>query len=66
MPLTTPVNIHLAVSYNNNTRQLEAAVTLHYTSEDTLESRLTLMLLEDDIVTLQLNGSVIDSNYSEC
>ncbi len=63
MTLTTPVNIYLEVNYNNGSRMLDATVTLHYTSEDTLESRFTVMLLEDEIITAQLGNSGIDSNY---
>ncbi len=64
MTLTTPVNIHIETAFNNNTRDLEVIVTLHYTSEETEENKLTVILLEDNITTLQLGqGSVIDSAY---
>ncbi len=66
MSLTTPVNIHIETAYNNNTRDLEVIVTLHYTSEETEENKLTVLLLEDNIITLQLGqGSVIDSAYAQ-
>lgn len=63
MTFTTPVNIHIKPSYHPASRELVITVTLHYTAADTPASRLTVMLLEDGIVTAQLNGSVIDSHY---
>ena len=63
MNLPTPVNIHIETAFNNN-RDLEVIVTLHYTSEETEENKLTVILLEDNITTMQLGqGSIIDSTY---
>ena len=64
MSLTSPVNIHIETAFNDNTRDLQVIVTLHYTSEELQENKLTVILLEDNIITLQLGqGSVIDSAY---
>ena len=63
MALSTPVNINITVEYIQVTRAATATITLHHTSEDTLDSRLTVMLLEDNITTLQLDVTGIDSNY---
>jgi len=63
MALTTPVNIYIETDYSDANRELNISVTLHYTAEDVLESKLSVMLVEDNIITRQLNGNVIDSNY---
>ncbi len=60
---TTPVNIHIETSFKSNGRDLDAVVTIHYTEEESAENKLTVMLLEDNIVTLQLDHPGIDSNY---
>ena len=63
MAATTPVNIHIENQYNANTREFSTVITLHYTATDTLESRMTVMLLEDGIVTAQLGESGIEDHY---
>jgi hypothetical protein len=61
---SSPVNIHLETDFNANSRDLEVVVTLHYTAEETEENKLTVLLLEDGIVTQQVfPGGVIDSHY---
>ncbi len=63
MNLTTPVNIAINVDYGPGAREANATITLHYTSADTLDSRLTVMILEDSIITKQLDDPEIDSSY---
>ena len=65
LALTTPVNIVLADSYDSASRQLSVVVTLHYNSAntDTTANRLTIALVENNIISAQLNGNVIDTFY---
>jgi hypothetical protein len=63
MTATTPVNISINIDYDESIRAASASVTLHYTAEDTLDSRLTVMVLEDNIQTIQLDDPAIDSSY---
>jgi hypothetical protein len=55
--------LELGVTYNSANRQVTIVTTLHYTTNDTASTRLTILLTEDSITTAQLNGSVIDTNY---
>jgi len=65
MALSAPVNITIDVEYNVSARVANAAITLHYTSADTLDSRLSVMILEDGIITKQLDEPEIDSSYTQ-
>lgn len=61
---TTPVNIMLDKSYDSTNRELTIVVELHYTSAVTEQNKVTVMLLESDIVTAQLDGTEIDTFYN--
>ena len=60
---TTPVNVHIVNDYSNTSRKLSVTITLHYTSEVTDENKLTVMVLEDGILTSQLDDHGVDSAY---
>ncbi len=61
---TTPVNIQIDKDWNSTTRNLTVTVTVHYTGTETGENRLSVFLLEDNIVAAQLQpDDEIDSNY---
>lgn len=60
---TTPVNIKLSDSYDSTNRLLSMVVELHYTQDVNEQNKLTLGLIESNMVSAQLNGSVIDTFY---
>lgn len=61
---TTPVNIHIEAEFDNAARNLDVIITLHYTAEELQDNKLTVLLLEDSILTSQIGqGSVIDTAY---
>ncbi|MDZ4846462.1 MAG: Omp28-related outer membrane protein [Chitinophagales bacterium] len=63
---TTPVNIHIETAFSNNTRNLDVIITVHYTSEELQDNKLTVLLLEDGIITAQIGqGSVLDTAYNQ-
>lgn len=64
LALSTPVNIVLDKSYDSTTRELTIVTELHYTQNVAAENKLTLLLTESDIISAQLNGSVIDTFYN--
>lgn len=64
LSLPASVNVLLETRYDSVSRQLTAVVELHYTQNITEENRLTVALTESEIVTAQLNGSVIDTFYT--
>jgi hypothetical protein len=61
--VATPVNVLLSKTYDSINRQLTIVVELHYTQTVTQANDLTIALTENNIVTAQLNGSVIDTNF---
>jgi hypothetical protein len=61
---TTPVNLYIEKDWNSTTRNLTVTVTVHYTGTETGENRLSVFLLEDNIVAAQLQpNDEVDSNY---
>ncbi len=62
--LTTPVNIVLDKNYNSSNRELTITVELHYTENVAEKNKLTVLLSESNIISAQLNGSVIDTFYT--
>lgn len=63
---TTPVNIHIETEFDNNSRNLDVIITLHYTAEELQDNKLTVLLLEDGIITSQIGqGSVVDTAYEQ-
>jgi len=65
MALVAPVNIHTETTFNDASRKLSITVTLHYTSEETGDNKLSVLLVEDGIITMQLGQGGIDSNYTQ-
>ncbi len=64
LSVTTPVNIVLDKSYDSTNRELTVVAELHYTQTVNEENKLTILLTESDIITAQLDGSVVDTFYS--
>lgn len=60
----TPVNIYLTTRYDSISHEAIIVVELHYTQTVSEQNRLTIALIESDIVTAQLNGAVIDTFYN--
>ncbi len=60
----TPVNIVLDKTYDSTNHELTVIAELHYTQTVTEENKLTILLSESNIITAQLNGSVVDTFYS--
>lgn len=63
LAVTTPVNIYINTDFNKDTRSLLVEIILHYTSEVNIENRLSVMVLEDGVLTLQNDLGDIISNY---
>jgi hypothetical protein len=61
---TSPVNLLLSKSYDSVSRELTMIVELHYTDTVPESNKLTLLLTESNIVTAQLDGSIIDTFYT--
>ena len=61
---TPKANIDLKTSYNSTSRELTMVVEIHYTQAVSEENKVTVLLAESDIVTAQLDGSVIDTFYT--
>lgn len=61
--LVPPLNILLSNTYDSTDRQLTIVAELHYTQAVSQTNYLTIALTESNIVTAQLNGSAIDTNY---
>ena len=59
-----PVNVLLSKSYDTSSRELTMIVELHYIDSMTEANKLTVLLTESDIVTAQLDGSVVDTFYT--
>ena len=61
--VATPVNIVQSNTFDSSNRQLTIVVDLHYTQAVSQANYLTIALTESNIVTAQLDGSVIDTNF---
>ncbi|HRN93311.1 MAG TPA: Omp28-related outer membrane protein [Chitinophagales bacterium] len=62
---TSPVNILLSSMVDSASRKLTATVELNYTSTITDAQKITLVIIENNIVEPQLNtGNVIDTFYT--
>lgn len=59
-----PVNVGIFTTYDSVSRLLKATVELRYTQNVSETNRLTIALTESDIITAQLNGSIIDTFYT--
>lgn len=61
---TTPVNLYIEKEWDATNRNLKVTVTVHYTQNETGENRLSVFLLEDNVIAAQLQpDDEIDSNY---
>ncbi len=60
---STPVNLQLTSTYDSSTREVTIVMEAHYTEQVTPKNKVTMLLTETDIVSAQLNGSVIDTFY---
>ena len=60
----TPVNLSLQTSFDSANFELRVVAELHYTQNVTEQSKITLLLTESNIITAQLNGSVVDTFYN--
>ncbi len=63
MSASTPVNLYVETIFNENNRQLNVTVTLHYTTNEPQDNKLTIILMEDGIITSQLGNSGIEPHY---
>lgn len=61
---STPVNLSLQSSFDSTTSQVTVVAELHYTQTVTEKNKLTLLLTESNIITAQLNGSIVDTFYN--
>lgn len=60
----TPVNISLTPTFNATSGELLIDVKAHYTQDQTEPNKLSLFLVEDSIITAQLQpNNTVDSNY---
>lgn len=64
LSVATPINVNVEPIYDSVTRELTAVIELHYTQSIAEENRLTVAITESEIVTAQLDGSVIDTFYT--
>ncbi|PSR05141.1 MAG: hypothetical protein BRD50_01760 [Bacteroidetes bacterium SW_11_45_7] len=63
---STPVNMSLSTRYEDSTRSLSVEVRVHYTSPENQLNRLTIAIIENDIITKQaLGGGEYDTNYTQ-
>lgn len=60
---TPPVNILLTKSYDTSNHELTIVAEVHYTQNIAEENKLTVLLTESNMVSAQLNGSVVDTFY---
>lgn len=64
--LTPPVNLTVENTYNATSRELVVRVTAEYTSAVSGDNRLSVMLVEDGIVTSQLlPNNDVDTSYAQ-
>lgn len=62
---TPPVNIYLDKTYDTGSRTLDLTVTIKYTSDITTSNHLSVSLVENGIITDQLSGATILTDYEE-
>ena len=60
----SPVNIHIASSFDDNSREATVIVRLAYTKEVTLKQNLNVAVIEDSIVDAQKDGLNIVKEYT--
>lgn len=61
---TTPVNLTIQNTWDATNRNLKVTVTLHYTGTETGDNRLSIMILEDNVESHQVQpNDEIDTNY---
>ena len=63
LTLAPQVNIEMSDMYNASNRQVTVIAKIHYTQNVSQPNNITIALTEDSVVTAQLNGTVIDTNY---
>lgn len=64
MSVTTPVNLIVIPTFNATTGELLIDVKAHYTLDQTDPNKLSLYLVEDSIITAQLQpNNTVDTNY---
>jgi hypothetical protein len=63
LPEVPPCNIYLESTYDGDTRRALLKVTVKYTEDVDIENHLSVMILEDEILDLQLTLTGIDENY---
>ncbi len=64
MAATTPVNLLVTLTFNATSGELLIDVKAHYTQDQTEPNKLSLFLVEDSIVTAQLQpNNTVDTNY---
>lgn len=61
---TTPVNLYIEKEWDATNRNLKVTVTAHYTQNETDDNRLSVFLLEDNVVAAQLQpDDEVDPDY---
>jgi hypothetical protein len=64
MSVATPVNLLVTPTFNATSGELLIDVKAHYTQDQTEPNKLSLFLVEDSIVTAQLQpNNTVDTNY---
>ncbi len=61
---STPVNIHVTSSFDDNSREATVIVRLAYTKEVTIKQNLNVAIIEDSIVDAQKDGLNIVKEYT--
>lgn len=59
----TPVNIHIASSFDAGTREATVLVRLAYTEDVSFKQNINVLVIEDSIVDAQKDGLNIEKNY---
>lgn len=60
---TPKANVEIGDSYDSTNRELTIVAEIHYTQTVTEPNKLTVALTESNMVTAQLDGTVIDTFY---
>lgn len=61
---TTPVNLYIEKEWDAANRNLKVTITAHYTGAESGENRLSVFLLEDNVVAAQLQpDDEVDNDY---
>ena len=61
--LDAPVNIGMKSSFDAGTRVLTVTTELYYTAAETVDNRLNVFLLENNIVGKQIDAGVTNASY---